>query len=173
MNQLGVGRCGRSPDAPARTSPELQPYQLRDAAALRPVVPQAFASSRYVSRAELRRLSFLVTRRVRLSTPPSERKTTMPTYQEYQEQIAKLQTLAEQARQVELVEARRKIQQLMQLHGLNNSDFAGKSKKTKTSTEKGTVQAKYRDPETGATWSGRGRAPLWLKGREKGDFLIK
>lgn len=97
----------------------------------------------------------------------------MPTYQEYQEQIAKLQALAEQARQDEIVEARRKIQQLMQSHGLALSDFAKAEKKAKAPTKKGTVQAKYRDPETGVTWSGRGRAPLWLKGRLKDDFLIK
>ena len=29
---------------------------------------------------------------------------------------------------------------------------------------KSPVQPKYRDPKTGLTWSGRGRAPRWLKG---------
>ncbi|WP_408475216.1 H-NS family nucleoid-associated regulatory protein [Paraburkholderia strydomiana] len=27
---------------------------------------------------------------------------------------------------------------------------------------------KYRNPETGETWSGRGRAPRWIK--DQGDF---
>jgi DNA-binding protein H-NS len=34
---------------------------------------------------------------------------------------------------------------------------------------------KYRNPETGATWSGRGPAPLWLRGMTPGErarFLI-
>lgn len=32
---------------------------------------------------------------------------------------------------------------------------------------------KYRDPATGNTWSGRGREPKWLAGRNREDFLIK
>lgn len=97
----------------------------------------------------------------------------MPTYQEYQEQITKLQALAEQARQDELVEARRKVRELMDAHKLSPLDFAESNKKTKSSDKKGTVQAKYRDPDSGATWTGRGRAPRWLSGRNKEEFLIK
>ncbi|WP_084416540.1 H-NS histone family protein [Massilia alkalitolerans] len=97
----------------------------------------------------------------------------MPTYQEYQEQIAKLQALAEQARQDELVEARRKVRELMDAHKLSPLDFAESNKKTKSAEKKGTVQAKYRDPDSGATWTGRGRAPRWLSGRNKEEFLIK
>ncbi len=32
--------------------------------------------------------------------------------------------------------------------------------------------AKYRDPVTGRTWNGRGRAPRWLEGKNRDDFLI-
>lgn len=34
------------------------------------------------------------------------------------------------------------------------------------------LPAKYRDPETGKTWSGKGRVPLWLDGKNREDFLI-
>ena len=38
---------------------------------------------------------------------------------------------------------------------------------------KGTkVAAKYRDPATGALWSGRGFRPAWLRGKELADYLI-
>jgi DNA-binding protein H-NS len=38
---------------------------------------------------------------------------------------------------------------------------------------KGQQTAKYLDPKTGATWSGRGRAPAWLAGaRDRSKFLI-
>jgi DNA-binding protein H-NS len=30
---------------------------------------------------------------------------------------------------------------------------------------------KYRDPVTGATWSGRGREPQWIAGRDRDRFL--
>ncbi|WP_095211627.1 H-NS histone family protein [Burkholderia sp. ABCPW 11] len=32
---------------------------------------------------------------------------------------------------------------------------------------------KYFDPSTGRTWSGRGRRPNWLAGRDPHDFLIE
>jgi DNA-binding protein H-NS len=32
---------------------------------------------------------------------------------------------------------------------------------------------KYRDTATGQSWTGRGRAPKWLEGKNKEDFLIK
>jgi DNA-binding protein H-NS len=32
--------------------------------------------------------------------------------------------------------------------------------------------AKYRNPKTGETWSGRGRSPGWLAGKNRERFLI-
>ncbi|WP_232448328.1 H-NS family nucleoid-associated regulatory protein [Burkholderia ubonensis] len=34
------------------------------------------------------------------------------------------------------------------------------------------AQAKYRDPASGAVWSGRGRAPRWIAGQDRENFLI-
>ncbi|WP_419465612.1 H-NS family nucleoid-associated regulatory protein [Burkholderia diffusa] len=34
------------------------------------------------------------------------------------------------------------------------------------------VAAKYRDPKTGATWTGRGRTPRWLIGQDLNRFAI-
>ncbi|KVK83873.1 hypothetical protein WJ47_21610 [Burkholderia ubonensis] len=34
------------------------------------------------------------------------------------------------------------------------------------------VPAKYRDPATGATWSGRGRPPAWMDGKDRAQFEI-
>ena len=33
--------------------------------------------------------------------------------------------------------------------------------------------AKFRDPVTGATWSGRGKTPKWMAGKEREQFEIK
>ncbi|MBN6209404.1 H-NS histone family protein [Ralstonia pickettii] len=38
-------------------------------------------------------------------------------------------------------------------------------------SKKKTVAPTYRDPKTGATWSGRGRAPTWI-GKNRDKFLI-
>ncbi|WP_446326913.1 H-NS histone family protein [Burkholderia pseudomallei] len=32
---------------------------------------------------------------------------------------------------------------------------------------------KYYDPETGATWSGNGKVPLWLRGKDRDKYLLK
>lgn len=34
------------------------------------------------------------------------------------------------------------------------------------------TRPRYRDPATGATWSGRGHAPAWIAGKDKRLFLI-
>jgi DNA-binding protein H-NS len=38
---------------------------------------------------------------------------------------------------------------------------------------KGKVKAKYRDPKTNETWSGRGRMASWLKGKQDGGEKIE
>ena len=35
---------------------------------------------------------------------------------------------------------------------------------TKSQDQRGTVKAKYRDPNSAATWTGRGRTPAWVQG---------
>ncbi len=37
----------------------------------------------------------------------------------------------------------------------------------------GPVAAKFRNPETGDTWTGRGREPTWLKGQNREEFEIQ
>jgi DNA-binding protein H-NS len=34
------------------------------------------------------------------------------------------------------------------------------------------VAAKYRDPATGQTWTGRGKAPKWIEGQDRTPFVI-
>jgi DNA-binding protein H-NS len=37
----------------------------------------------------------------------------------------------------------------------------------------GPIAPKYRNPESGATWSGRGKPPAWIAGKDRGSFLIE
>lgn len=39
-----------------------------------------------------------------------------------------------------------------------------RAKLTKSRDQRSTVKAKYKDPNSPATWSGRGRTPLWVQG---------
>jgi DNA-binding protein H-NS len=34
------------------------------------------------------------------------------------------------------------------------------------------VAPKYRNPSTGETWTGRGKAPKWIEGRDRSSFVI-
>lgn len=93
---------------------------------------------------------------------------------EYQNLLARK---AELDAQIAAAQAEAKAQAVAQAraliaeHGLTASDvFPAQSKKAK-----GSVGApKYRDPATGATWTGRGKPPLWIKdAADRGQFLIE
>ncbi|OBV41658.1 H-NS family nucleoid-associated regulatory protein [Janthinobacterium psychrotolerans] len=95
----------------------------------------------------------------------------MTTYQEYTAKIAELQELAEAARKNELAGAKAQIAGIMKEYGLSIEDL--KETKTKPVKAPSTVAVKYRDDATGETWTGRGRPPRWLEGKDKNQFLIK
>jgi len=95
----------------------------------------------------------------------------MATYQEYQKQIAQLQELAGKARAEEIAQARKRIKALMDENGLTAADLEEPTSKKSTKT-KNAVAAKYKDPVSGHTWTGRGRAPRWLDGKNREDFRI-
>jgi len=57
--------------------------------------------------------------------------------------------------------------------GADSPAKAGKGAAKTGNYVRGPQAAKYRDPKTGATWSGRGRAPAWLAGtKSRAAFLI-
>jgi len=59
----------------------------------------------------------------------------------------------------------------MKEYGLTVEDFGGV--KTKPVKVRIPVAAKYRDDATGETWTGRGRSPEWLEGKDQNQYLIK
>ena len=82
-----------------------------------------------------------------------------------------------------------KIRDLMHKHGLTVADIEGFVAKRRgrkpgvTQSQSATkapraavhhVAPKYADPKTGATWSGRGLAPLWIRDvKDRSKFLIE
>lgn len=93
------------------------------------------------------------------------------TYAEYVEQITKLQSLAEAARQNEINDAIKQIKELMTVHGVTVADLSS-ARSAKPAKARSTVAAQFKNPETGETWTGRGRAPRWLQGKDKEQFRI-
>ena len=99
----------------------------------------------------------------------------MTTYKELKAQAEALLKQAEVARRAEIASVVAEIQARMKEYGIALDDLKGGAKKSKARTA---VAARYRNPATGESWSGRGRAPKWLseelaKGRSKDAFLIK
>ena len=93
----------------------------------------------------------------------------MATYAELQAQIAALQEQAEQLRVSEIKSALAQIKELMEKNGITTADLQDGMRKTRKASS---VAAQYRDPVSKKTWSGRGRAPKWLEGKNRDEFRI-
>ena len=97
----------------------------------------------------------------------------MSSYKELQSQIEKLQKEAEQARKTELANVIADIQAKMKEYNIAPEDLRIGVKKKPGKMVRKPVAPKYRDTTNGATWSGRGKPPKWMAGRDKSQFLIK
>jgi DNA-binding protein H-NS len=123
----------------------------------------------------------------------------MATYVELKEQAEDLMRQAEAARKSEIGAAIADIKAKMAAYGITLDDLGGKPKaargrkpKAGKAAAKGAkpakatakpakvrkpVAVKYRNAETGETWTGRGKPPTWLKahevaGRKREEFLV-
>jgi DNA-binding protein H-NS len=87
----------------------------------------------------------------------------MSSYQEILSQIEDLKRKAEDVRQQEMAGAIAEIKRLMAQFGVTSEDLGltGRAGAAKGKS-RGTVAAKYRDPISGKTWTGRGRRPGWV-----------
>jgi DNA-binding protein H-NS len=95
----------------------------------------------------------------------------MASYQDLLKQREALEKQIAEARQRETADAVAKVRALMTEYGLTASDVfpSGKTRSAKPTAK---VAPKYRDPATGATWTGRGKAPRWIAGKDRAKFLI-
>lgn len=51
--------------------------------------------------------------------------------------------------------------------------ISGFTNKKKTGRVRAPLAPKYRNPASGETWSGRGKAPKWIDPKNKDKYLIK
>lgn len=98
----------------------------------------------------------------------------MASYKELKAQAEALLQQAEAARRAEIAVVVAEIHAKMKEYGITLADLKGGVRKTRS---RGAVAAKYRNPATGESWSGRGRAPKWLadelaRGRARDEFLV-
>jgi DNA-binding protein H-NS len=106
----------------------------------------------------------------------------MTTLESMQAKIKKLEQQAEALIAKQSSGVIEKIRKLMAEHGLTAADIeghvGGKGHAKKVGTKivgKGSAAAvKYRDPKSGATWTGHGRAPKWIASAKNRDkFLVE
>ena len=95
----------------------------------------------------------------------------MATVKELMAQKEALEQQIVEARESEIADALAKVFALVTEYGLTERDIFGKKRGRKTIGVKTKVAAKYRDKD-GNEWTGRGRAPKWLQGKDKNKFLI-
>ncbi|MBK4736152.1 H-NS histone family protein [Noviherbaspirillum pedocola] len=92
----------------------------------------------------------------------------MASYKEIQEKIAELQRQAEEQRRAEIDGAIGQIKSLMSDYGISIDDLEDKKKK---GAKKSSGDVKFRDDQ-GNTWSGRGRKPAWIQGKDADQFRV-
>ncbi|MBB5429708.1 DNA-binding protein H-NS [Paraburkholderia atlantica] len=101
---------------------------------------------------------------------------------ELKAQLAELNAEIETARAAEVEQAIADCRALIDLYELTASDLgfvktqtvpANRGTRTfRAKAPRAAIPPIYRDPKTGATWSGRGRVPRWMDGQDRADFLI-
>lgn len=87
-----------------------------------------------------------------------------------QELLAQKEALEQQIAQIkkaERADALQNARSLIDTFDLTVDELFGRQKSTGKA-----VAVKFRNPETGETWTGRGRAPRWLEGKNREDFAV-
>ncbi|PAJ96077.1 H-NS family nucleoid-associated regulatory protein [Burkholderia ubonensis] len=94
-------------------------------------------------------------------------------YKALKAQLDALQERTEAARVAELEAVVAQVRELVAEYGITEDQIFGRKRAKKTTGSATTSESKYQNPKTGETWSGRGRAPLWIRDAKNRDrFLI-
>ncbi|MDE1181473.1 H-NS histone family protein [Paraburkholderia sp.] len=99
----------------------------------------------------------------------------MSSYKELLAQREKLEQQIEEAKSREYAEVLNEIKQKMADYGITLAELGtGRGKGVKVAARpRAGVAPKFRDPDSGSTWSGRGKPPRWIAGQDREKFLIK
>lgn len=93
-------------------------------------------------------------------------------YKDLLSQREELDKQIKAARERELADAIALVRKTIADFGLTASDvFRPTDRRSPTKGSK--VEPKYRNPETGETWTGRGKAPVWIRNGDRDSFRIR
>lgn len=96
----------------------------------------------------------------------------MSTYKDLLKQRDALEQQIKEARQREIAHAVSQVRSLVAEFGLTEKDVFSSGKARSGAGTHAKVAAKYRNPATGATWTGRGKPPKWIQGQDRAKFAI-
>lgn len=85
-------------------------------------------------------------------------------------QKAALEAQIEAAQKAHVAEGIAQVKAIIAEYSLTKEDVFGSAKRGRKAS--GSVPPKYRDPISGATWSGRGKAPKWIEGQDRSQYSI-
>ena len=91
----------------------------------------------------------------------------------YKELLAQREQLDKQIKEAiarEKADGITKAKLIIEQYNLSASDLF--SRKAGGKSAGGKVAPKYRNPSSGETWTGRGKAPKWIEGKDRNNFLI-
>jgi DNA-binding protein H-NS len=94
----------------------------------------------------------------------------MATYRELLVRRAELERQLQKTRTEEFTAVVADIKQKMADYSITLVDLGIDPERTNKAGA--SVPAKYRDPTTGVTWSGRGKAPKWITGEDRDRFVL-
>ena len=100
-----------------------------------------------------------------------ERDLEMTSLQELLNQQRMLAQQIEDVRRSELAEVIARIRAQVQQYTLSVSDVFPNGGRHRGKSL-GKVAIKYRDPSSGKTWTGRGKAPKWIEGKDRAAFMV-
>jgi DNA-binding protein H-NS len=96
----------------------------------------------------------------------------MASYKELLKQRESLELQIAEARKKELAQAIAQAKALVAEFGLSAQDIFPSGRGAAKRGGGAKVAAKYRNPATGDTWTGRGKAPKWIAGQDRQKFAI-
>jgi DNA-binding protein H-NS len=95
----------------------------------------------------------------------------MATYKDLKEQAQALAVRIEQARLSEIQSVVARIRELAAEYELRAEDIFEFPRTRRRTRGAASTNVMYRDPVTGAGWSGRGRPPEWIRGKDRSRFM--
>lgn len=110
-----------------------------------------------------------------IRTRMRDRKQKMSVSKTYAQLVAELVELDEEierARARERIDAIAEVHALMDTYAIKHRDLVGRNGRRGAYIVK-VLPARYRDPASGKEWSGRGNAPLWIRGKDRRRFVIR